>query len=1648
MKSFFTLLTRLSLRFQIIVLALVVAASVLGVVAVTQLKQELLPSISVPQTFILTQASGMSSEQVLKVLTVRIEDALKTVPAIINTESTTTGSFGSIVTASNNFGENQTKVQQQIQDALDNIWLPVRSISPSADQNPQEFAQSLLADITPEMLVYFQEKDSNFLFQLSPEVWNALSESTLRSTLAYLATQQEQSATDKGALQQLIDQEIVPQLDSLDVVARVSVSGGQALPDEQDATVSQSGQSGANTSTSLLLKLSSETWQTISNKLGNIGDLNQDTVDTFAAESVTIPASAPALPSSWQSDHFTTADDLLEMRTLTQSLGAVLNNFATNGRIIGSLGKTDDLTPEVINNMLEIDPTLVQYFKADQLAAMSPEVFAALPDDYISGLDGLTRDELAAKALAQSITGEDIAATPVDLPAPWRISPPQLIRFSFDDLPLASFSIFSTAAPGTETAAASTTESQPSTTTESTSSTDTASPAVTSAQDLPEGPALPAAFSSLSLIFGPLDTADDLFTAQVNPLMAAQFGGNNAQLGPSGILNMVVLLDSLDIATLGDQIPAAMRGLVENLFNNIDSKAIIGDLSTDAIKYILDHDPAFPTTLQADVFELFSDPVLNLPQMAPPLANVWNTLASRPQFAGKPLRTAADLIALGDRRVSATLNIINSTVPERFAGYEVRLFDSLTPATARYFVQQEPDFYTNLDSDVLQKLAPAVLQLLPSDVISKLDPTTAAAIQSIASGTQESAAQQLAARYATNTPPADPDAPPLNSEWGTIGNFLGVELDTADDLFRFFPNPSGFVNSFFDTPQGVSFAPGLLGHLSLEDFNYWIGRDPEFASKLRVEALQLLPPEVLSSLPQAIQDQATSGQQPFKPTTTVTRTNGSSSLLLTVYKKSGTNTVEAFHIVDDALRKLDEGNDAIGTAVGFEQASFIEESIVGVVKEGGLGGIFAIVIILIFLSKGVWNRSPRRVIGIIIFGASLIGLGLIVTSTLSSVGGDMGTAFNAVDPVVRLLLVLGMIAGLLIFIWPGNLPYPAWRSTLVVSISIPLSLLMALALMRWLPSAVHTALAPAAENSSILAFMLRLFPAGLTINIMTLSGLTVAIGRVVDDSIVVLENIFRQIQEGGDKKEAIIIGVRDVSVAIFAATVITVVVFLPLGMTGGLISEFFLPFGLAVTYALLSSFIVAITVVPLLAYLFVGANEASEEAHEGSLERAYVPALSWALANGRNKVIVLLVAFLSLVVGGILFGTRPTTFIPGLGEPQISVNVTLPAGTSILDTNVKVSAFEQFVGDNNADEDFGTVQTVIGGGGNSIASFLGLGSSVSENVATITIGVEAQDKLDALTASIRSEAEHIFGEGNAKVSAASLSEQGFSGLQLVLSGPEEDLKVANQLVLDTLNSVPGVANATSDLATVGTGDENAPRTYIRIDGQSAIGFRAELETDNTLGVTQQAITKIKSLPDLPSTLKVSQGFQSDLQTQGFQSLFVAMGIAIIIVVIILMITFGSLVHWFDIILSIIVAPVGAAVLLTVTDRVLGISAMIGMLMLIGIVVTNAVVLIDRVQANLHERRMDVHDALLEAGHRRLRPILMTALATVFALMPLALGFSKGAIIAAELGTVVIGGLVSSTLLTLIVVPVMYNLLAPVHDFVVNLFKLGRGNGKS
>jgi multidrug efflux pump subunit AcrB len=1627
MRAIFTAITRFSLRFRYLTLLLSVAVLVAGGIAVTQLNQELLPPVEFPQTIVLAQVSGQTSEEVLAVLTERLEAQLSTIPEVVNIESTTTGAFGAVLTLLSDFGIDRDQLLSDIRTGIDSVWLPLRVIAPAEGQDGQEFASVLLADATPELMLYLASRDSNFLFQLEPEVWDSLSPETARIALAYLAAQSEQADADKSALQRLVEQELVPQLSALPRIANIQVSGGQALPGEAIATRLPGVE--AQAERSLLLQLSPEAWDAATAHITdlNIGELNESAVGVLAPLAVDAPVDAPVLPESWLRPGFKDASDLLEIRTLTVNAAGVFNSLRNDGRIVGALGKTDDLTPEIVTQLLDLAPSLVNYLEAEHLAALPQEIFDLLPEDYIAGLDGFTRDALAAKALAQQIAGADVQAEPVLLPNQWRISSPQMLTFSFADLPLATFSVY---APVDENAVEEAPAEVEASTEDEAAEIEAETPVdAQPLAEIPEGPALPITFGLLGAALNiELNTADDLIGLELPESMAAQVGADT--LAAADLFNFLLLLS--DPESLPEGAPSLPISL----------DVLFGGVSVEAFEFVAEHDPAFVTSLQAPVYDYLSDAVLASPVARPPLADVWDALSAQPEFAEQSLATAADVLAIGDGAASSVLNIINDAIPEQFAGYEVRLFDSLTPGVLRYWAVNEPGFYDALDPEVVLKLSASTLASLPEDALAGQTAEVAAEAAAIADGTQPSAYDTLRELYTLDVPPADPNAPAMNADWNFIADFLGVELDTADDIFRFFPDATAFLNSFFDSAQGAAFAPNLFGNMTAEMWAYWNERDPQLLDNLRIEALQFIPADVLTTLPESAQERVASGGVPFVPTSTVTRNNGASSLLVTIFKEGDANTVQAYYDAEAVIHSIQEAHPQIVVNTAFEQSSFIEESISGVAREGVTGALFAMIVILLFLSGGRWNRSPRRTVGLIMFAGFAALFVLVLFLQAQNAGVSLGQAWDQVDVVVRVLLIVGFIAGLLILVWPGDLPVPAWRATLVIGVSLPLSVFAAFALMHWLPPFVNNILEPVAGDSPILKFILRLFPEALTLNIMTLSGLTVAVGRIVDDSIVVLENAFREIHNGGDKRAAVLKGTADVSSAIFVATLVTVVVFLPLGLTGGLIGEFFLPFGLAVTYSLMASFVVAITVVPVLMMMFIHADDSIEE-ESGAMQRLYDRTLKWALSSGATKATVLVLAVLTVVLSVILFASRPAAFLPDFGELQIDINVNLPQGTKILETDEKVRQLEDLIRETIPAEELHSIRTVIGGGGLSLDSLLG-GSSVAENRANIVVTAEAdKPALQVLADELKAEAAEIFGEGNVAISVASLTSSGFGGFELIVFGPQEQLEQWDAAVIAALESVEGIENVTSNLSSAAMAGPDAPVTYLRVDGSPALNYGGELTTENTIGVTTQAIAAVRAIPDFPDTLTVDQGYESKTQTEGFAGLGIAMVIALSIVVVILLLSLRSPVYWLAIILSVVVAPVGAAIALTVTNRVLGISAMIGMLMLIGIVITNAVVLIDRVRQNV-ESGMSMYDSLIEAGERRLRPILMTALATIIALLPLAVGLSEGALIASELGTVVIGGLFSSTILTLLVVPVAYSLLTPVHRLLTGQ-KLKRKN---
>lgn len=747
------------------------------------------------------------------------------------------------------------------------------------------------------------------------------------------------------------------------------------------------------------------------------------------------------------------------------------------------------------------------------------------------------------------------------------------------------------------------------------------------------------------------------------------------------------------------------------------------------------------------------------------------------------------------------------------------------------------------------------------------------------------------------------------------------------------------------------------------------------------------------------------------------RTNGQPSITLTVSKASDANTVLVADGVQAVLADIQSRYpDQLHIETIADLSVFIKESSDGLVREGLLGALFAVLTIFLFLLS--------------------------------------------------------------------------LRSTLVAAVSIPLSILTALTLFG---------------------------VAGLTINVITLGGLAVAVGRVVDDSIVVLENIYRHRGRGDDITTAVIGGTREVAAAITSSTITTVMVFLPIGFVGGIVSQFFLPFGLAVTFALLASLGVALTVVPVLAWFFVRKVDVTVgpdgELPETIWQRLYTPVLTAALRSRASRWVTVAIAVGLFVASLALVPLLPTAFIDVGGEPTLSVTIAPPAGASSADVAERTSQAEALLLP-EVDPEVERIQSTIPGDADTgLQTLQAAFTGRDANSAVITVrlhdGVDPAAKTDELESTLAP----IATDGYTVAVEEQQAFGGTGGLAIVVSGDDPAaIRTASDAIVADLSEMEDLANVASDLAedadTVvvdvdpnkaaayglsaaqvglqirnvlvgqtlgqvilpdGTSAQTQVRidtslldsvaelqqlpvagltgvttlgaiatvemvqtqgTVTRVDGSPAATVSASFTTDDQGGASREAQQRVAALEAsgaIPEGVTTRFAGATAQQSEAFGSLFFSMGVAILAVYLVMVIVFGSLVDPFVILFSLPLATIGAFPLLLITGRPIGISALIGFLMLIGIVVTNAIVLLDLVE-QLRHKGLSTRDALIQGGRTRVRPILMTAVATILALMPVALGFSEGSIIAAELGTVVIGGLFSSTVLTLVVIPVIYMLV--------------------
>ncbi|MFE2285014.1 efflux RND transporter permease subunit [Streptomyces sp. NPDC059443] len=752
-------------------------------------------------------------------------------------------------------------------------------------------------------------------------------------------------------------------------------------------------------------------------------------------------------------------------------------------------------------------------------------------------------------------------------------------------------------------------------------------------------------------------------------------------------------------------------------------------------------------------------------------------------------------------------------------------------------------------------------------------------------------------------------------------------------------------------------------------------------------------------------DVASVKQEPAKAVS-ITRTNGKPSLSLVLTMDKDGSAVAISDAVKDKLPELRStlGSGAALTVVS-DQGPAVAKSISGLTTEGLLGLVFAVIVILVFL---------------------------------------------------------------------GSL-----RSTLVTAVSIPLSVVLAL---------------------------IVLWTRDLSLNMLTLGALTIAIGRVVDDSIVVLENIKRHLGYGEERETAIITAVKEVAGAVTSSTLTTVAVFLPIAFVGGMVGEFFGPFSITVAASLLASLIVSLTVVPVLSYWFLRApkgvsagdaasaekarREAEEKESRSKLQRFYVRALGLVT---RRRITTLVVAVVVLVATLGMTPLLKTNFFDQGAQEVLTVKQQLAPGTSLAAADEASHKVEKALAQTEGAKDY---QVTVGSSG-FMAAF---GGGTGSNQASYQVTLKNSKDSDAVKKRIQSTLKGLDGIGDTSISAGGgfgsqnlsvvvkagdagvlakaaeqvrgevatlkdvtdvqsdlsqsvprisvtatpkaaelgISQAALGGIvaqavrgnpagKAVLDDTERDIVIKSAQPATTLAQLQALPVGPVKLGDIAEVKEVAgPVAMTRIDGARAATITAKPVGDNTGAVSSALQTKIKAL-DLPAGATATIGGVGQDQSKAFGDLGLAMLAAIAIVFMLLVATFRSLVQPLILLVSIPFAATGALGLLLVTGTPLGVPAMIGMLMLIGIVVTNAIVLIDLVN-QYRAQGLGVVEAVIEGGRHRLRPILMTALATIFALLPMALGVTgEGGFISQPLAVVVIGGLISSTLLTLLLVPTLYTM---------------------
>lgn len=743
------------------------------------------------------------------------------------------------------------------------------------------------------------------------------------------------------------------------------------------------------------------------------------------------------------------------------------------------------------------------------------------------------------------------------------------------------------------------------------------------------------------------------------------------------------------------------------------------------------------------------------------------------------------------------------------------------------------------------------------------------------------------------------------------------------------------------------------------------------------------------------------------------RYNGKDSLLINISKQQSANTVQIMKKVNSALEKLNAQNSDYILALSYDESAYINESMNSVWSTLILSSIIAFLVILVFLKS--------------------------------------------------------------------------FKASFIVALAIPLSIVGAIA---------------------------ALYFSGQTLNLITVSGLMLGVGMVVDNSIVVIENIFKKRSQGNDLESASITGTTSVSGAIIASTLTTVAVFIPMIFTDGMIRMMFGALSLSIIYALLFSILVALTIVPALfnkmssGSQFKAAKELKEK--DAPIFNRFMKFYEKLIRLALNHKIIVVALSIALFVFSLGFMDQiGMDLMPSADKGALTISIELPKGISLESSDYYVSMAEAKISDI---PEIKTLTTSIGSSGSSI---LGGDSST----ASISVALVSQKERERTTKEVSNEIRDLLAtvpDCTISVSADDSMMMGMSGFSIEVSGPDLDvLKVLSQDVESKLKGINGFVDVTnslsdtseeirlkidqkkvlewgvntasvnslvrmalegSDITTAKINDytvdvhiglkEGTITTVddlLRLTVKSQTGQEVPLSTFSTLEITKGAqslnktdgnytVTLSATLADgvdtataqseankvladvvIPKNYQIGQGVQMEMMMETFGSLALALVMAILLVYMVMVAQFESFKKPFIIFFCIPFGFVGVIASLILFNCSLSIPAFIGVILLVGIVVNNGIVLIDYIEQLRKETDMSLVDCVAIGSASRLRPVLMTTLTTVLAMIPMVLAIGEGSETMQPMGVTVAGGLTVSTLVTLILVPTIYLIVESISE---------------